>query len=161
MHFFSKLEYLYRYMNIMNKLDNLNERTVWVSNLDERVTEELLKELFIQMGPVESVTIRGPPGSAPLNSTGGGKTAEDGDGTPKSRQQSAASGSNVIRFAFIEFSDESSVLFACEMMDHTALFGKRIRVKPRERTEKFQVYTQIGLEKFIMHKYLSNNTNLV
>ena len=39
-------------------------------------------------------------------------------------------------FAFVMFEDQDSVLFACEMLDQSSLYGTRIRIKPRERTEK-------------------------
>ncbi|MFH4983448.1 hypothetical protein AB6A40_010157 [Gnathostoma spinigerum] len=35
-----------------------NERTCHVGNLSDKVTEPILKELFIQMGPVENVFIK-------------------------------------------------------------------------------------------------------
>ncbi|GMT19516.1 hypothetical protein PFISCL1PPCAC_10813, partial [Pristionchus fissidentatus] len=34
------------------------ERSVYVTNLNSEVTEDLLKELFIQVGPVESVFLK-------------------------------------------------------------------------------------------------------
>lgn len=37
---------------------------------------------------------------------------------------------------FVMFEDQDSVLFACEMLDQSSLYGTRIRIKPRERTEK-------------------------
>jgi len=49
--------------NTPNKMDAYQEekeRTLFVSNIDERVTEELLYELMIQAGPVENVVIKRP-----------------------------------------------------------------------------------------------------
>uniref|UniRef100_A0A914BV80 RRM domain-containing protein n=1 Tax=Acrobeloides nanus TaxID=290746 RepID=A0A914BV80_9BILA len=43
--------------------DEIDEKTVFVRNLDEQVTEDLLKELFIQMGPIQFVHIRSNPNS--------------------------------------------------------------------------------------------------
>lgn len=42
------------------------------------------------------------------------------------------------KFAFVEFQEIESVLFAVEMLDDIALFGKKITVAPRDKTE--QVY---------------------
>lgn len=40
------------------------------------------------------------------------------------------------KYAFVEFQDVESVLFAVEMLDDILLFGKRIVVSPRDNTEQ-------------------------
>ncbi|KAE9547401.1 hypothetical protein FO519_009386 [Halicephalobus sp. NKZ332] len=40
------------------------------------------------------------------------------------------------KFAFVEFVDESSVIYACRMMQGLKLFGKYVTVKPRSKTAK-------------------------
>ena len=38
-------------------MSNTAERTLYITNLEDRVDKEILEELFTQMGPVESVSI--------------------------------------------------------------------------------------------------------
>ena len=40
------------------------------------------------------------------------------------------------KFGFVEFVDESSVIYACKMMQGLKLFGKSVTVKPRSKTAK-------------------------
>ena len=40
------------------------------------------------------------------------------------------------RYAFVEFRDPESVLFAVEMLDELTLFGRPIRVSPRDNTQQ-------------------------
>jgi len=51
--------------NRMDAYQEEKERTLFVSNIDERVTEELLYELMIQAGPVENVVIKRPDKHSP------------------------------------------------------------------------------------------------
>ena len=48
-------------------------------------------------------------------------------------------------FAFIEFQDEESVLFAVEMLDEIELYGKKITVIPRDRTNQVAINNSIFL----------------
>lgn len=75
--------------------------TVFVSNVEGRVTEEHLWELFLQAGPLRNVHIPTDKG------TGKNKT-----------------------FAFITFRDECSVPFACELFNKLMLYKKPIYCKP-------------------------------
>lgn len=43
------------------------------------------------------------------------------------------------RYAFVEYADECSVLFACEMLQDVVLFGKRISIKPRSDTKNVSI----------------------
>uniref|UniRef100_A0A914QSK7 RRM domain-containing protein n=1 Tax=Panagrolaimus davidi TaxID=227884 RepID=A0A914QSK7_9BILA len=84
------------------------ERTLYVTNLDEKVTKELLHEIFTQAGPVESVSV--------IN--------------------------GVTTYAFVQFEDEDSVLFAIKLMDGLKLYDTPICVRPRANTVKHQIYRQ-------------------
>uniref|UniRef100_A0AC35G9W6 RRM domain-containing protein n=1 Tax=Panagrolaimus sp. PS1159 TaxID=55785 RepID=A0AC35G9W6_9BILA len=84
------------------------ERTLYVTNLDEKVTKELLHEIFTQAGPVESVSVI--------------------DGTTT--------------YAFVQFEDEESVLYAIKLMDGLKLYHTPICVRPRANTEKDRIYRQ-------------------
>uniref|UniRef100_A0A915CXD3 RRM domain-containing protein n=1 Tax=Ditylenchus dipsaci TaxID=166011 RepID=A0A915CXD3_9BILA len=102
-----------------------DERTVYVRNLDDRVTKEILEELFVQVGTVASVFLKDTKPAA-------------SEETPQPKNMP-----NRGNFAFIEFQDEETVLFAVEMMDDIELFGKRITVAPRDRTEQAAKYRRL------------------
>lgn len=82
--------------------DRENQRnvdaTVYVGNLDERVTEDLLWELFLQMGPLVSVFMPPP---------------RDG----KSQG-----------FGFVEFRGEDDAEYAIKVMNMVSLYDKTIKV---------------------------------
>uniref|UniRef100_A0AC35GEK1 RRM domain-containing protein n=1 Tax=Panagrolaimus sp. PS1159 TaxID=55785 RepID=A0AC35GEK1_9BILA len=84
------------------------ERTLYVTNLDEKVTKELLHEIFTQAGPVESVSV--------------------------------INGATI--YAFVQFEDEESVLYAIKLMDGLKLYQTPICVRPRANTEKDRIYRQ-------------------
>lgn len=77
------------------------DRTLWVGNLSDRATEELLFELFLQAGPLEKVKI-------PLDTNGKSK-----------------------RFAFITFKHSCSVPYTIELMNGVELFGNQLRLQTR------------------------------
>ncbi|XP_066910627.1 RNA-binding protein 7-like [Clytia hemisphaerica] len=79
------------------------EKTVFVSNIEQRVTEELLWELFLQAGPLGSVHIPAD------RATGKNKT-----------------------FAFVSYRHTCSVKYACELFNQLRLFRKPIYCKPTE-----------------------------
>ncbi|CAH1797174.1 unnamed protein product [Owenia fusiformis] len=83
-------------------MDDEKERTLYCGNLDENVTEELLYELFLQMGPLDRIHI-------PKDKV-----------TQKQKQ-----------FGFITFKYEVSVPYAIEMLNGIRMFGKNLRIKPR------------------------------
>lgn len=74
-------------------------RTVWVGNLDSRVSEELLWELFLQAGPLESVRI------------------------PKDYKTG-----KLRNFAFVVFQHEVSVPYVMELMNQIKLFDSPLRI---------------------------------
>lgn len=77
------------------------DRTLWVGNLHEKVTEEILYELFLQAGPLQKVNI-----------------AKDKDGRPK-------------RFAFITFDHSCSVPYTIQLLNETSLYGNPLRIQCR------------------------------
>lgn len=82
-----------------------DERCLFIGNLDSRVTEEILWELFLQAGPLEAVHIP--------------KDKETG------RQKS---------YGFIRFSHEVSVPYTISLMNGIALYGRAITVKKAQQT---------------------------
>ncbi|XP_044525513.1 RNA-binding protein 7 isoform X2 [Gracilinanus agilis] len=77
------------------------DRTLFVGNLDSKVTEELLFELFHQAGPVIKV-----------------KIPKDKDGKPK-------------QFAFVNFKHEESVPYGMNLLNGIKLFGRPIKIQFR------------------------------
>ncbi|XP_066982914.1 RNA-binding protein 7-like isoform X1 [Macrobrachium rosenbergii] len=75
---------------------------VWVGNIDDRVSEDLLYELFLQAGPVEYVK------------------------QPKDK----ASGKKK-NFAFVGYKHECSVAYAIALMNSIKLCGRSLRVQSR------------------------------
>ncbi|GIX96953.1 RNA-binding protein 7 [Caerostris darwini] len=81
------------------------ERTLYCGNLPEKVTEDLLYELFLQAGPLESV-----------------KIPKDKDG----RQRN---------YGFVTFKHTASVPYAVALMGGLVLYGKSIRLDARSGSE--------------------------
>ncbi|XP_069695561.1 RNA-binding protein 7 [Periplaneta americana] len=81
-----------------------DKRTVWCGNLSEKVTEEVLYELFLQAGPLEKVRI-----------------PKDRDG----RQRN---------FGFITFKHECSVPYSVALFEGTSLFNKLLILQSRNGT---------------------------
>ncbi|XP_063167135.1 RNA-binding protein 7 [Candoia aspera] len=77
------------------------DRTLFVGNLDPRVTEELVFELFHQAGPVIKV-----------------KIPKDRDGKPK-------------QFAFVNFKHEESVPYGMSLLNGIKLFGRPLKIQFR------------------------------
>uniref|UniRef100_A0A0M3I573 RRM domain-containing protein n=1 Tax=Ascaris lumbricoides TaxID=6252 RepID=A0A0M3I573_ASCLU len=101
-----------------------SERTCYVSGLHEKVTKSLLEELFIQMGPLETVVLRS------VGQANEGRAAH--------------------RYALIVFKDEESVLFATECMDGIRMFGQELSVRPKQGTEQERKYK----EKAQQHRFV-------
>ena len=80
------------------------ECSIFVANLDSRVSEEILWELFLQAGPVKSVHI-------PIDKESG-----------KQRN-----------FAFIEFSSSIAAHYAWELLDGIKLYNCPLTVRPQHR----------------------------
>ncbi|XP_071078703.1 RNA-binding protein 7-like [Haliotis cracherodii] len=74
---------------------------LWVGGLGDKVTEELLYELFLQAGPLDRVTI-----------------PKDKDGRNK-------------KFAFINFRHEESVAYTMQLYEGIRLFGQYLRLQTR------------------------------
>ncbi|XP_022231581.1 RNA-binding protein 7 [Drosophila obscura] len=79
--------------------DDDEQRTLFCGNLDERVTEEILFEVFLQAGPIEGVRI-------PSDNTG--------------RQRN---------FGFVTYQRISAVPFALELYQGLELFQKKVTIK--------------------------------
>nr|XP_020641109.1 splicing regulator RBM11 [Pogona vitticeps] len=77
------------------------DRTLFVGNLESRVGEEILYELFLQAGPVTKVTI-----------------CKDKDGKPKT-------------FGFVCFKHTESVPYAIALLNGIRLYGRPIKVQYR------------------------------
>ncbi|XP_058822198.1 RNA-binding protein 7 [Topomyia yanbarensis] len=80
-----------------------DERTLWCGNLSEKVTEELLYELFVQAGPVEMV-----------------KIPKDND----KRQRS---------YAFITYAHAASVEYAIDIFEGTKLFQRPLTLHKKSK----------------------------
>ncbi|XP_032076108.1 splicing regulator RBM11 [Thamnophis elegans] len=87
-------------MTTQNRTDE-PDRTLFVGNLENRVKEEILYELFLQAGPVSKVTI-----------------CKDKDGNPKS-------------FGFVCFKHTESVPYAMALLNGIRLYGRPIKVQYR------------------------------
>ncbi|CAL1282483.1 unnamed protein product [Larinioides sclopetarius] len=81
------------------------ERVLYCGNLSERVTEDILYELFLQAGPLESV-----------------KIPKEKDG----RQRN---------YGFITFKHAVSVPYSIALMDGLSLFGKSLHLNARSGSE--------------------------
>ncbi|XP_010785698.1 RNA-binding protein 7-like [Notothenia coriiceps] len=77
------------------------DRTLFIRNLDSRVTEELLFELFIQAGPLTKT-----------------KIPKDADGKQKT-------------FGFAVYKHEVSVPYAMQLLDGTSVHGRTLHVQFR------------------------------
>uniref|UniRef100_A0AC34RNB8 RRM domain-containing protein n=1 Tax=Panagrolaimus sp. JU765 TaxID=591449 RepID=A0AC34RNB8_9BILA len=101
-------------------LNDNRGRTVYIGSLPSEVTEDLLWEIFLQVGPIEDVSIVEAKSDSPA------------EGSPCDR-----------RFAFVIYEHEESVLFACKMMHDVTLFGQKIIIKPRKNTESDRIWHRI------------------
>ncbi|XP_014672241.1 PREDICTED: splicing regulator RBM11-like [Priapulus caudatus] len=81
---------------------NDENRTVWIGNISREVDEELLFELFLQAGPLESV-----------------KIAKDGSGLQRT-------------FGFAVFKHEQSVPYTVDLLNNVTLCGRSLIVKARQ-----------------------------
>ncbi|XP_057658869.1 RNA-binding protein 7 isoform X1 [Diorhabda carinulata] len=78
-----------------------DEKTVWCGNLSDKVTEELLFELFLQAAPLERVRIP----------------------TDKEGRKS--------NFGFVTFKHQQSVEYAVQLLNGIRLYDKNLNIKPR------------------------------
>lgn len=82
-------------------IEDETDRTLFIRNLDQRVTEELLFELFVQAGPLIKT-----------------KIPKDLDGKQKT-------------FGFAVYKHEISVPYAMQLLDGISLYGKTLHVQFR------------------------------
>ncbi|XP_018058870.1 PREDICTED: RNA-binding protein 7-like [Atta colombica] len=83
-------------------------RTLYCGNLSEKVTEDILYELFLQGGPVQRITI-----------------PKDRDGKPRT-------------YGFITYKHMDSVEYALHLFDGTMLYNRILNMKLRNNTESQQ-----------------------
>lgn len=83
-----------------------DQRTVWCGNLSDKVTEEVLYELFLQAGPVRRV-----------------KIPKDKDG-------------NQLSYGFVTFKHVESVPYAISLIEGISLYDRRLNLKPRQRQDQ-------------------------
>jgi len=81
-----------------------DSRTLWVGNLDEKVTEELIYELFLQTGPIERLIY-------PTEGEGENKK-------PKGH-------------AYVVFDHAESVQYATQVLDGSSFFSQALSMKAR------------------------------
>ncbi|XP_014478007.1 PREDICTED: RNA-binding protein 7 isoform X1 [Dinoponera quadriceps] len=91
----------------MCKQSNMDEdaRTIYCGNISNKVTEDILYELFLQAGPLEKVSI-----------------PKDRDGKQRT-------------FGFITYKHVNSVQYALQLFKGTALYDRILTMKPRNNTE--------------------------
>lgn len=85
------------------------EATVYISNLDSKVTDDLLLELFLQCGPVVSIHI------------------------PKDRITGEHSG-----FGFLEFRNEDDCDYAINILNQIKLYGKPMKLNKASQDKRSQ-----------------------
>ncbi|KAF5272291.1 hypothetical protein FQR65_LT04948 [Abscondita terminalis] len=83
--------------------DSSDQRTVWCGNLSEKISEEVLYELFLQAAPLERVHI------------------------PKDKSGKCNS------YAFVTFKHLCSVQYATDLLNGISLYNKKIVIKPRQK----------------------------
>ncbi|XP_071566858.1 splicing regulator RBM11 [Temnothorax nylanderi] len=83
-------------------------RTLYCGNLSEKVTEDILYELFLQGGPVQKITI-----------------PKDRDGKQRT-------------YGFITYKHTRSVEYALHLFDGTTLYNRTLNMKLRNNTESQQ-----------------------
>ncbi|CAK9807504.1 Splicing regulator RBM11 [Anthophora quadrimaculata] len=86
-----------------------DQRTVWCGNLSEKVTEEILYELFLQGGPVQRVSI-----------------PRDRDGKQRT-------------YGFVTYKHINSVKYALSLFHGTMLFNRPLNMSPRKTVQLPQI----------------------
>lgn len=76
-------------------------RTIWCGNLSDKVSEEVLYELFLQVAPIERVRI-------PMDKSG-----------------------RKANFGFVTLKHEISVAYVVQLLDGTCLYDRQLNIKPR------------------------------
>lgn len=88
-------------------MDQNQEASIYVGNLDERIDESLLYELMIQAGPVKSVYM------------------------PRDRVTLERQG-----YGFVEFATEESAAYAANILNHLKVYGHPIKISCAKRDQK-------------------------
>lgn len=105
-------------------------RTLWCGNLSSQITEELLYELFLQVGPVERVSIPTDKGGRKSN------------------------------FGFVTFKHVDSVDYAVKLLDRTKLYGQNLLIQPRKGSNiNANAPNRQPDRNPFRQEYESNNTN--
>lgn len=94
-------------IQILLRMDE-DARTLYCGNLSEKVTDDILYELFLQGGPVQKVTI-----------------PKDRDGKQRS-------------YGFITYKHLNSVEYALGLFDDTMLYNRTLKMRLRNNTEPQQ-----------------------
>ncbi|KAH6944022.1 hypothetical protein HPB50_001204 [Hyalomma asiaticum] len=110
--------------------DDRRDRTLWCGNLDPKVTEELLRELFVQAGPVEDV-----------------KIPKDSNGQSKN-------------FAFVTFVHPESVGYTLALMDGISLYRRRIRMQRRPQAAVDDTYVNMMKRHYEYMSSIRASTNI-
>ena len=96
------------------------DATLYVGNLDGKVDEELLWELFVQCGPLASVSL------------------------PRDRVTSCHQG-----YAFVEFKSTDDADYAIKIMSMVRLYGKPIRCNKSANMDKASRGSELGANIFV------------
>jgi splicing factor 3B subunit 4 len=96
------------------------EATVYVGNLDASCTEDLLTELFVQVGRIQSVYM------------------------PKDKLTAQHNG-----YGFVEFLDAQAAEYAQHVLNNTSLFGRSMRVSKSSVNESVDKSSNVGANLFI------------
>ncbi|KAJ2245385.1 Spliceosome-associated protein 49 [Coemansia sp. RSA 454] len=91
------------------KYERNQDASIYVGNLDDRVTDELLWELMVQAGPVVGVHL------------------------PKDRVTQSTQG-----YGFVEFQTEADAQYAVQVMNMVKLFGKPMRINMSAQDRRTQ-----------------------
>jgi len=105
---------------VVAKEQRNEECTVYVGNLDSKVDEALLNELFTQAGPVESVFL------------------------PRDKVTGVHH-----QYGFVEFKSAIDAEYAAKIMNMIKLFGSSIRVNKRGDNQRMQNEMGVGANLFI------------
>ncbi|CAD7925986.1 unnamed protein product [Amoebophrya sp. A120] len=94
---------------VVEAFERNHEATIYVGNIDAKIDEDVLWELFLQVGPLQSVH------------------------TPKDKITGVHLG-----YAFVEFKNEDDAEYACKVMNMVKLFNKPIRCTKSSADRKTQ-----------------------
>ncbi|GAB1860451.1 RNA-binding protein 7 [Camponotus japonicus] len=98
-----------------------NARTLYCGNLSDKITEDILYELFLQGGPIQKISI-----------------PKDRDGKQRP-------------FAFITYKHIHSVEYALRLFDGTELYNRTINMQLRNNAESLQVEQSLNPVRNINH----------